>query len=114
MCIETLDTGSNVVQEPQLDILYYPKLSLELGVEINKETLNTYRNEIMDKHVLQDHLNVIRLLKTDHYINEKLKTAKDNSYDIKNMTMIYSKVKAIRNLETKYNIGTKGKDQETE
>lgn len=40
MCIETLDTGLNVVQEPQLDILYYPKLSLELGVEIKKETLN--------------------------------------------------------------------------
>jgi hypothetical protein len=47
---------------------------------------------------------VIRLLKTDDYINQKLKTAKDNSYDIKNMTMIYSKVKAIRNLETKYKI----------
>jgi hypothetical protein len=30
--------------------------------------------------------------------------AKENSYDIKNMTMIYSKVKAIRDLERKYNI----------
>lgn len=71
---------------------------------INIELLNKYKNEIMDKHVLQDHLNVIRLLKTDHYINEKLKIAKESSYDIKNMTMTYSKVKAIRNLETKYNI----------
>ena len=71
---------------------------------VNKELLIKYKNEIMDKHVLQDHLNVIRLLKTDHYINEKLRTAKENSYDIKNMTMMYSKIKAIRNLETKYNI----------
>lgn len=83
--------------------LFYKHIEF-LNIPTDKETLNTYRNEIMDKHVLQDHLNVIRLLKTDDYINEKLKTAKDNSYDIKNMTMIYSKVKAIRNLETKYDI----------
>jgi hypothetical protein len=58
----------------------------------------------MDKYVLQDHLNIIRLLKTDDYIKGKLIAAKESSYDIKNMTMIYSKVKAIRDLEKKYKI----------
>jgi hypothetical protein len=71
---------------------------------INTELLNTYKNEITDKHALQDHVNIIRLLKDDDYINEKMDRAKNNSYDIKNMSMIYSKIKAIRNLEAKYNI----------
>ena len=75
-----------------------------LQIPNDNATLEKYKNEIMDKYVLQDHLNVIRLLKTDDYIHNKLIAAKENSYDIKNMTMIYSKVKAIRDLERKYNI----------
>jgi hypothetical protein len=68
------------------------------------ETLEKYKNEIIDKFVLQDHLNIIRLLKDDDYIKDKIIAAKDSSYDIKNMTMIYSKVKAVRDLEKKYKI----------
>jgi hypothetical protein len=75
-----------------------------LQIPKDNETLEKYKNEIMDKYVLQDHLNIIRLLKTDDYIKGKLIAAKESSYDIKNMTMIYSKVKAIRDLEKKYNI----------
>lgn len=71
---------------------------------VNVELLEKYKNEIMDKYVLQDHLNIIRLLKTDDYIKGKLIAAKESSYDIKNMTMIYSKVKAVRDLEKKYKI----------
>ena len=78
-----------------IDFLQIPK---------DNETLEKYKNEIMDKYVLQDHLNIIRLLKTDDYIKGKLIAAKESSYDIKNMTMIYSKVKAIRDLEKKYKI----------
>jgi hypothetical protein len=40
--------------------------------EANHELLEKYKNEIMDKYILQDHLNIIRLLKTDEYINNKL------------------------------------------
>jgi hypothetical protein len=58
----------------------------------------------MDKYILQDHLNIIRLLKTDDYIKGKLIGVKESSYDIKNMTMIYSKVKTVRDLEKKYKI----------
>ena len=75
-----------------------------LQIPNDNATLEKYKNEIMDKYVLQDHLNIIRLLKTDNYIHNKLIAAKESSYDIKNMTMIYSKVKAIRDLERKYKI----------
>jgi len=80
------------------------KVYIEKETVINVELLEKYKNEIIDKYVLQDHLNIIRLIKTDEYINNKLIIAKRNSYDIKNMSMIYSKVKAVRDLEKKYKI----------
>ncbi len=51
-------------------------------------------------------MNIIRLLKTDDYINGvsnvKLFIVKQNSHDIKNLTIIYIKVKDVRDLEKKY------------
>jgi hypothetical protein len=38
MSTQTLETELNIVQEPQLDILYYPKTNLKLNQEI--ETFN--------------------------------------------------------------------------
>lgn len=40
MRTETLEAELNVVQEPQLDILYYPKSSLKSSINNKKETLN--------------------------------------------------------------------------
>lgn len=40
MRTETLEEELNLVQEPQLDILYYPKSSLKSNIQNKKETLN--------------------------------------------------------------------------
>lgn len=40
MRTETLEAELSVVQEPQLDILYYPKTSLKTNIDHKKETLN--------------------------------------------------------------------------
>lgn len=36
----TIEAEINVVQEPQLDILYYPKPTIKIKKEESKETLN--------------------------------------------------------------------------
>jgi hypothetical protein len=76
----------------------------EIDTVVNVELLEKFKNEIIDKHSLQDHLNIIRMLKDDAYIDEKIKAAINNSYDVKNISMSYNKIKAIRTLEAKYNI----------
>jgi hypothetical protein len=63
-----------------------------LKIPQTKEMLEKYKAEITDKHVLQDHLNIIRLLKTDKYIYDKQTAAKNSCYDVKNMTTIYSQI----------------------
>ncbi len=40
MRTETLEAELNVVREPQLDILYYPKPSLKSNIDNKKEILN--------------------------------------------------------------------------
>jgi hypothetical protein len=84
------------------------KIPVYIDVEgetiVNKELLMDYKHEITDKHALQNHINILRLLKDDEYINKKIQEAKNNSYDIKNLSSTYNKIHEIRNLENKYNI----------
>jgi hypothetical protein len=70
----------------------------------DKELLTDYQQEITDKHALQNHLNIIRILKNDEHINKKIHEAKENSFDIKNISSVYNKIHVITKLEAKYNI----------
>lgn len=76
----------------------------EIDTVVNVELLEKFKNEIIDKHSLQDHLNIMRMLKDDAYIDEKIQAAINNSYDVKNISMSYNQIKSIRTLEAKYNI----------
>jgi hypothetical protein len=75
-----------------------------LNIPKDKELLTIYKDEITNKYSLQDHLNIIRSLRSDEYINKKMKIAKEKSFNVKNMTLIYNKIKFIRQFEQEYNI----------
>ena len=75
-----------------------------LNIPKNKEIMILYKDEITDKYCLQNHLNIIRSLRSDEYINKKMMIAKEKSFNVKNMTLIYNKIKFIRQFEKKYKI----------
>lgn len=75
-----------------------------LNIPKNKEIMTLYKDEITDKYCLQNHLNIIRSLRSDEYINKKMIIAKEKSFNIKNMSLIYNKIKFIRQIEQEYNI----------
>lgn len=75
-----------------------------LNIPKDNEILELYKNEITNKYNLQDHLNIIRTLRSNEYINKKIQLANINSYEVKNMTLIYNKIKFIRQFEETYNI----------
>ncbi len=58
----------------------------------------------MDNHKLQEHLNIIRLLRSDAYINDKLKNVASNTFEIKTLTNIYNKIKLLRSIEKTYDM----------
>jgi hypothetical protein len=75
-----------------------------LNIPKNKEIMILYKDEITDKYCLQNHLNIIRSLRSDEYINKKMAISKEKSFNVKSMTLIYSKIKFIRQFEQKYKI----------
>jgi hypothetical protein len=75
-----------------------------LNIPKDKELLTIYKDEITDAFSLQNHLNIIRSLRSDEYINKKIIKAKEKSFNVKNMSFIYNKIKFIRQFEQDYNI----------
>lgn len=70
----------------------------------DKEVLVKFQDEVKDKYVLQEHLNVIRLMKTDDYVHNKLVMIKNESFDVKTMKCVYNKIKTIRDIEERYDM----------
>ena len=101
--IEYLEADETNKTEKKFDIFNKHVDFLKIPKD-NKELLTDYQHEITDKHALQNHVNIIRILKNDDHINKKIHEAKENSFDIKNLSSIYNKIHVIRNLENKYNI----------
>lgn len=73
-----------------------------LNVQLTKELIE--ENEILtdmikDDNKLVDHLNVIRCLKSDNYISNKINELNDTSFKVKSIDNIYNKIRCIRTLE---------------
>ena len=75
-----------------------------LGLTTN-EQFKEYKDIIIDNYKVEDHNNIISLLKFDPYIKNKLEEMKESSYDVKQYLSKYHKIQLLRNIEKKYNIG---------
>jgi hypothetical protein len=76
-----------------------------LNIPIHDDTLLLqYKDIISDKYKMLEHDNVIRMLKTDEYIEDELKELKSGSFGVKAMYSTYQKIALLRSLETKHNI----------
>lgn len=69
-----------------------------------KEVLIRYKEQITDPYKLAKHYNIMRLFKSDKYIDEKFQEAIKNNFDCKTINNIYNKIKIIKNIERKYGI----------
>jgi hypothetical protein len=72
-----------------------------LGLNETEDTdiLNEYQDIITDKFKTEEHLNIIRLLKDEQYINCKLMDQKTNSFNIASLGSSYNKIKLLIQLE---------------
>ena len=72
---------------------------------MNNDLLPTYKDIIIDKYKIEEHDNIIRLHKSDDFINGKLRQSQCLNFNERTMVSILNKIKIIRDLEGKYNIG---------
>ena len=69
-----------------------------LNLPLNKHIISKYQVLLSDEYKMEDHLNVIRFLKTDDYINVKLEKLKNETYNIKVSESPYFKINLVRQL----------------
>ena len=70
----------------------------------NHDLINKYKDIIMDEFVFNDHLNVIRLLKSEDYINIHINQLHNDNYNAVVNNSIYHKIKILYDIERGMNI----------
>jgi len=75
-----------------------------LGLKTNEQFIE-YKEIILDNYKVEDHNNIINLLKFDKYVENKLEEMKESSYDVKQYLSKFHKIQLLRNIEKKYGIG---------
>ena len=76
-----------------------------LGISLDdKESLDKFREIIMDKYQVKKHDNIIRLLKSEEYIASKMANLQMHGIDTKNLTNVFQKIQLVKVLEHKYGL----------
>lgn len=81
----------------------YKKIQI-LGLPFDNSVLTKYDKIIYDDNKFTEHLNVIRFMKSDRYIDKKFKEFANNTFAVKHISNIYNKIKLLRTIVTKFNI----------
>ena len=75
-----------------------------LNLPNDKTIMLQYKDIITDDKTLEHHLNLIRMLKTDEYINNKLSKIDGETFKVKTIDTVYNKIHIIRNFEKSFNL----------
>ena len=70
----------------------------------NKYVLINYKDQILDKFKLEEHLNIIRILKADYYINDKITRLEMDNYTVTNLGSVFHKIRQISLLSKSMNL----------
>ena len=73
-------------------------------LNIDDDNLETYKDYLINPFILNDHLNTIRLFKTDGYIESKCLIQDTKNYKVRNLDSTYTKIRLLRQLEKKFMI----------
>lgn len=86
------------------DITLLTNIQLLKLENATKETITRYKDQITDKFKLDEHLNIIRALKDEEFIQQKIFDLERDNYNITVMSSIYHKIKHIKSLEQRMKI----------
>jgi hypothetical protein len=75
-----------------------------LNIPNEKEILEKYKDVLICDHNLEKHMNVIRILKSDDYIKNKLNKIDGETFKVKTVQTVYNKIHILRNFEKTFNL----------
>jgi hypothetical protein len=74
-----------------------------LGIKTDEQVI-TYKDIVLDNYKVEDHNNIISLLKEGKYIENKLTELKESSYDVKQYVSKFHKIQLLLNIDEKYKL----------
>ena len=69
------------------------------------EVIAFYKDVLIDKYKIEEHDTIIRLFKSNEFIQGKLMQMQSVNFNERTMVNVYNKIKLIRDLEKEHNIG---------
>ena len=90
-------------EDPKFEQIHDRVLMLNIT---NEDDLETYKEVVKSKYEMENHLNVIRLLKSDDYIKNKLSNLSKTSFNVKIITTLYSKLNLLNQVMLPNNLLT--------
>jgi len=77
---------------------------IKLNLPKNNEVLEENKDLLTDSFKLQEHYNIIRILKDDLFIYNKMTQFEQNNFKCNSFKSVYHKINILRQLEKTYNI----------
>jgi hypothetical protein len=75
-----------------------------LNLPDDNNMIEKYKEIISNEHKFNEHLNIIRFLKSDEYIEHKLINVVEQSFNVTYISNIYNKIKLLRQLMKQFQI----------
>ena len=89
------------------DVLKYEVINKNisfLNLPNDNNIITKYKEIITNEYKMNEHLNIIRFLRSDEYICTKLQKSKDETYNITQFENPYFKIHLLRQLEKQFNL----------
>ena len=86
------------------DLLLSSNIEMLKLQNIDSEIIETYKDIICDKFKLEEHLNIIRSLKDEEFVQQKIFDLERDNYTISVMSSTYHKIKHVHQLESRMKI----------
>ena len=92
---------SEYLEDTQKDKEMYDQINANLKYLNLKgvDELKKYKDIMIDKYLIEEHDNIIRLFKTDEFIKQKLTQYISTAYDGSVIMSVFNKIKLIRQIE---------------
>ena len=97
--IELYKSGDNLEEYKK----YTDRINI-LSLKSDELDIDEFGYLIYDEHCFNSYLNILKLFKTDEYINQKMDDLNISSYSVKMINNVYNKIGLLRKFEKIFNI----------
>jgi hypothetical protein len=105
--VKLVDEFNDYINAIDKNLIQYDTINKRiklLNLPDDLKIVEKYKEVISNEHKFNEHLNIIRFLKTDEYIEHKLNNVIEQSFNVTYISNIYNKIKLLRHLMNQFQV----------